>query len=67
MATAYAYSGETLDALSHRMLGTTDVVEQLLTLNPGISASVTLAEGTPVILPETIPAARTLETVQLWS
>ncbi|MCJ2189159.1 tail protein X [Novosphingobium beihaiensis] len=68
--TAIARQGDTLDAICWRELGTTqgNVVEDALTLNPGLAASGTvLAEGTVVMLPDPpAAAAALLETVNLW-
>lgn len=67
-STVTAIAGETLDALCWRTLGSVDAIEAVLALNPRLT-SVTLAEGTAVILPvrAAAPAPRLLETVQLWS
>jgi phage tail protein X len=65
---ATALQGETLDALCWRMLGTTEVVEQVLTLNRDLaSLGSELPEGTEVILPNltTKPTAES-KIVQLW-
>lgn len=60
-----------LDLLVWRALGQQDqqLVEQTLTLNPGLaSAGTILPVGTVVQLPELQPArARLRETVKLWS
>ncbi len=66
--TAIALSGETIDALCWRVLGrTTDVVEQAFELNPAHAAGVILPEGAAILLPSSIVAAPTIETVQLWN
>jgi len=67
-----AQDGDTLDLLCWRELGTTagGVVEQTLELNPGLAdAGATIARGTEVTLPDTLPAdaVPVLETVQLWN
>lgn len=64
----FAAQGDTLDALCYRYLGTTaDVVEQAMELNPGLAElGATLPHGTPVVLPDTPPAAATRALVQLW-
>lgn len=69
MTTATALDGETVDAICWRMLGRTrDVTEQVLALNPGLSAlGPALPAGTAVILPAAAQIAPTvLETVNLW-
>jgi phage tail protein X len=52
------------------VLGTTagGVVEQALTLNPGLARAALVAEGTPVTLPDPPPTgtATTLATTNLW-
>ena len=69
--TATALAGERLDTLCYRVLGTTTggVVEDALTLNPGMAANGPfIAEGTVVTLPD-VPTATptTVETVELWT
>lgn len=69
MTTATALAGETVDAICWRVLGRTrDVTEQVLALNPGLSAlGPALPAGTPVILPETVDLAPALlESLNLW-
>lgn len=64
-----ARQGDTLDLICWRNLGTTQgVVEPAFELNPGLAAAgPEIAEGTPVTLPDAVPAAaRTRETVNLW-
>lgn len=68
--TATARSGERLDQLCGRALGTTTggVVKAALALNPGMAAlGPFIAEGTIVTLPDAPTATpATLETVNLW-
>lgn len=68
LTTASAVSGETLDAVCWRVLGTTagGVVEQALVLNPAHAASVILPEGATLFLPS-VGTPRAIETVQLWN
>lgn len=69
MTIATALAGETVDAICWRVLGRTQgVTEQVLALNPGISAlGPKLPAGTKVTLPETADLApAVLETVNLW-
>lgn len=63
-----ALAGDTVDLLCHRHLGTTSpgVVESTLELNPGISATVTLAAGTAVTLADMPTTTTTAATVTLW-
>jgi phage tail protein X len=67
---ATAQQDEPLDAICWRVLGTTagGVVEQALTLNPGLARAALVAEGTPVTLPDTPPTgtATTIDTTNLW-
>ncbi|MDC8802569.1 tail protein X [Halomonas pacifica] len=69
MQTVHAHQGETLDALCHRVLGTTaGITERALALNPGLAEfGPVLPEGTPVRLPETAPEPPRRQTVQLWT
>lgn len=62
----YALADEPLDALCWRTLGAVNGIEDVLALNPRLTAD-TLAEGTPVRLPLRTASPRMLETVQLWS
>ena len=65
---ATAMAGETIDALCWRVLGRTDgVVEDVFELNPAHAAGVILPEGAAILLPSSIVAAPTIETVQLWN
>ncbi|WP_062784981.1 tail protein X [Novosphingobium capsulatum] len=68
--TATAQQGEMLDAVCWRVLGTTagGVVEAALDLNPGLSLSAQIAEGTTVILPDppATHATTTLDTTNYW-
>lgn len=63
-----ANQGDTVDTLCWRHLGSTDPVESVLLLNPGLAAiGPILPEGTAVTLPEaTQAAAQTTPTLQLW-
>ncbi|WP_062731844.1 tail protein X [Sphingobium abikonense] len=66
---ATALDGETVDAICWRKLGRTkDVTEQVLQLNPGLSAlGPNLPAGTIVVLPEPAQLAPAMrETVNLW-
>lgn len=69
MQTVHAHQGETLDALCHRILGTTaGVVERALRLNPGLAElGPILPEGTPVTLPAAEPTPPRRDTIQLWN
>jgi phage tail protein X len=65
--TVSARAGEPLDALVWRTNGSADV-EPVLEANPGLAAlGAFLPEGTPVLIPETAPAAAAAaQLVQLW-
>ncbi|MCE8002525.1 tail protein X [Billgrantia ethanolica] len=69
MQTVRAHQGETLDALCHRVLGTTAAVtEQVLQLNPGLAElGPILPEGTPVKLPDAPPQPERRDVIQLWT
>lgn len=64
-----AQQGDTVDLICHRHLGrTAGVVELVLETNPGLAAlGPVLPMGTPVILPDTTPAATRTNLVQLWN
>ncbi len=64
----YAQQNDTVDAICWRHLGATaGVVEQTLDLNPGLAdQGVVLAHGTPVTLPDAVPAQAERKTVRLW-
>lgn len=64
-----AHQNDTLDALCHRVLGTTaDVTEKALALNPGLAElGPILPEGYLVTLPDRPPNEATRETLQLWT
>lgn len=67
---ATAIQGDTLDLICWRVLGRTDgVVEAAYDLNRGLAAAgPVLAEGTVVILPDSVPATSAArETVNLWN
>ena len=51
---AVAQDGETLDAVCWRVTGTTEPIEQVLELNPGLLSSPTLSGGTQVKLPNEV-------------
>jgi phage tail protein X len=63
-----ALQGDTVDMICHRHLGSTALVEAVLTLNPGIAALGTiLPMGTELHLPDAAPAPATYKpTLQLW-
>lgn len=64
----HARQGDTVDALCWRHLGATrDVVEQALSLNPGLAdVGPILPHGMAVELPEPPARARQVKTVRLW-
>lgn len=64
----YAHQYETVDALCHRIFGyTAAVTEQTLQANPGLSArGPSLAQGTPVVLPDEPRESPRKELLQLW-
>lgn len=59
---------ETVDAICWRALGRTDLVEQVLKLNPGLAEiGPLLPAGTKIVLPEPVRAVVPVrETVKLW-
>lgn len=63
-----ALQGDTVDAICHRHLGrTAGVVEDVLERNPGLAAlGPVLPMGTPVELPDGVPAAAATNLVKLW-
>ncbi len=62
-----AMKGETLDAICWRVLGTTEPLEQVLTLNPDLLDCPMLAEGAVVILPDDANKQKTTKpTIKLW-
>lgn len=63
-----AQQGDTVDVLCHRHLGSTSIVtEQVLELNPGLSAlGPVLPMGTKVQLPDQAPAKNNNTLIQLW-
>lgn len=65
--TVRAHQHETLDALCHRVYGTTALVERALERNPGLAAlGPRLPAGTAVVLPDPPDSARETDTIQLW-
>ncbi|MEQ9133315.1 MAG: tail protein X [Salinisphaeraceae bacterium] len=64
-----AIQGDTVDAICHRVFGTTaGVTEATLELNPGLAAlGPRLPEGTVVTLPEPPEPRARAEIAQLWS
>ncbi|GEN25388.1 tail protein X [Halomonas cupida] len=69
MRTVRANQGETLDQICYRTFGSTaEVTERALRLNPGLAElGPVLPEGTLILLPETEPTTRRIDTVQLWT
>lgn len=63
-----AQQGDTVDQLCHRHLGgTASVTEQVLELNPGLSAlGPVLPMGTRITLPDALPAKQDNQLIQLW-
>lgn len=64
----FALQGDTVDLICQRHLGRTGgITEAVLNANPGLAAlGPVLPMGTPLILPDTAPAAAPAELVQLW-
>ena len=69
MDTVRARAGDTLDALNWRERGLgPDDLPAVLQANPGLARlGPVLPIGTPVILPDTPPANRVRDVVQLWT
>lgn len=62
-----AQQGDTLDLVCHRHLGRTDIVETVLSANPGLAKlGAVLPMGTAIVLPDSTPAQTTKKLVQLW-
>jgi phage tail protein X len=63
-----ANQGDTVDVLCQRHLGSTAIVtEQVLEMNPGLSAlGAVLPMGTQVELPDQAPAKNNNTLIQLW-
>ncbi|MBI5917781.1 MAG: tail protein X [Nitrosomonadales bacterium] len=63
-----AHQGDTVDALCQRHLGgTASVTEQVYEMNPGLAAlDPILPMGTPVTLPDALPADSNSTHIQLW-
>lgn len=63
-----AHQGDTLDALCHRVYGTTaGITERALQLNPGLAElGPILPQGTAVVLPEPATPEPVRETLHLW-
>lgn len=69
MAVVIAQQNETVDALAWRAAGTTDIVPEILRLNPGLAAlGPFLPLGTRVTLPDTTTSTvKTKTRTTLWS
>jgi phage tail protein X len=62
-----ARQGDTLDAVCWRHLKRTDIVVQVLELNPTLAEiGAVLPEGTLVTLPDAVTTANTKKLTQLW-
>lgn len=62
-----ARQGDTLEAVCWRHLKRTDLVVQVLDLNPSLAeVGAILPEGTLVALPDVVATANTKKLTQLW-
>lgn len=64
--TVAALPHEPLDALAHRITGSTSALAELMIFNPHLTMT-HLPAGTLVFVPQRTAAAPMRETVQLWS
>ncbi len=69
MPVVTAHQSETIDALAHRILGSTDAVETIYADNPGLAdLGPWLPLGTLVTIPDDISTVTTVRTrITLWS
>lgn len=66
--TVTANQGETLDALAWRATsGRPPALEEILALNPGLAARGEILEELQLVVLPVAPAARRLETVNIWN
>lgn len=64
--TVMAHQGDTVDAICHRHLNNTDIVEQVLTANPHIAfLGAILPAGTMLAIPQTASKPQK-QLTQLW-
>lgn len=61
-----AYQNESLDDICWRVLGNTDIIEQVCELNPHALTTPHIAAGTVIELPDIVVDKTNKPTIKLW-